>query len=42
MQKINIFDDVEDYISIFEQEESGDLLEWFSIEGKENLNELSR
>ena len=42
MHKVSIFDDIEDYISIFEQEESEALLDWFSLEGKDYLIELSR
>jgi len=41
-QEDSIFDDLEDYITFFEQSDDEYFSDWYSLEGNENLNELSR
>lgn len=41
-QEDSIFDDHEDYITIFEQSDNDYFSDWYSLEGNESLNELSR
>jgi hypothetical protein len=41
-QEDSIFDDLEDYITFFEQSDDDYFSDWYSLEGNENLNELSR
>ena len=38
----SIFDDLEDYNTFFEQSDDDYFSDWYSLEGNENLNELSR
>ena len=41
-QEDSIFDDLEDYNTFFEQSDDDYFSDWYSLEGNENLNELSR